>query len=95
MNKAKYRNQINKVALAVKDIIESMKFSITQDQGKEKEVQVTERKEIKDIKIEEPDGKEIVKQWTRSGIEKIELEKEKDFDYQENPGFWSLVFWSP
>jgi hypothetical protein len=79
LNKTKYRNQINKVALAVKEIIESMKFSITHDQGKEKEVQVKEKKENKDIKIEGPVGKEIVKIGQGVGIEKIELEKEKGF----------------
>jgi eukaryotic-like serine/threonine-protein kinase len=79
LNKTKYRNQINKVALAVKDIIESMKFPITHDQGKEKEIQVKEKKEKKDIKIEEPVGKEIVKIGQGAGIEKIELKKENGF----------------
>ena len=32
LNHTIYRNQINKVALAVKDIIESIKLSISQDQ---------------------------------------------------------------
>ena len=34
LNHTIYRNQINKVALAVKDIIESMKLSFSQDQAK-------------------------------------------------------------
>jgi dienelactone hydrolase len=79
LNKSKYRNQINKVALAIKEIIESMKFSITHDQGKEKEAQVKEKKEKKDIKISEPIGKEIVKLKREVGIEKIKPEKEQRF----------------
>lgn len=56
LNHTIYRNQINKVALSVKDIIESMKITISPDQAKIKEIQVKELIETKEIKVKEPDG---------------------------------------
>ena len=44
-----YRDQINKVALAIKDIIESMKSPAAPEKPKEKEIQAEERVEKKDI----------------------------------------------
>jgi len=58
LNNTNYRNQINKVALTVKDIIESMKFQITRDRSNAKEFQVKESKE--EISIKEPGEKEKV-----------------------------------
>lgn len=51
LNHTIYRNQINKVALAVRDIIESMKVSITPDQAKHKEIQVKESEEKRRLKL--------------------------------------------
>jgi dienelactone hydrolase len=84
LNKTKYRNQINKVALAVKDIIGSLKFPITHDKGKEKETQIKESKN--EINIKEPGGKEIVKLKPEVGVEKIELEKESGFRLSRKSG---------
>ncbi len=44
-NQILYRDQINKVALAIKDIIESMKSPAAPDKAKEKGIQVKERVE--------------------------------------------------
>jgi formylglycine-generating enzyme required for sulfatase activity/predicted esterase len=49
-----YRDQINKVALAVKDIVESMKSHVTYDNVKEKEIHDKEKVKRKEILHEEP-----------------------------------------
>ena len=55
LNHTNYRDQINKVALAVKDIIVSMKeVSVFPDKPKQKEIQVKEIKERIEISVEEP-----------------------------------------
>ena len=61
LNNTNYRNQINKVALTVKDIIESMKVSISPDQAIRKVSQVYEIDEKKKIKAEVREGEEIIK----------------------------------
>jgi formylglycine-generating enzyme required for sulfatase activity/predicted esterase len=74
LNHTIYRNQINKVALAVRDIIDSMKSHAIPDKPKEKEIQVKEIEEKKEIKVEERVGKEIIKP-----------EKEKRFPLLRKP----------
>ena len=49
LNHTFYRDQINKVALAVRDIIEGMKSSVTEDKLKEKEFQTEKKVEKKVI----------------------------------------------
>jgi eukaryotic-like serine/threonine-protein kinase len=61
LNHTIYRNQINKVALSVKDIIESMKISISPDQVKIKEIQVRQLIDTKENNVKEPDGIESIK----------------------------------
>jgi eukaryotic-like serine/threonine-protein kinase len=84
LNKTKYRNQINKVALAVKDIIESMKFPISHEMVKGKETQIEESK--REFNIKEPGGKEIVKLKQEVGREKIKLEKGQRFQLSRKSG---------
>ncbi len=61
LNRTIYRDQINKVSLAVKDIIESMKVSISPDQAKHKEIQVKESAKGKKRTINEPIRTELIK----------------------------------
>ncbi len=70
LNHTIYRNQINKVALAVKDIIESMKVSISPVQTKHKEIQVKEIDYRKEIKIEEPTRQDKNKSKQRKIVRK-------------------------
>ncbi|HBE41578.1 MAG TPA: hypothetical protein DDW27_10320 [Bacteroidales bacterium] len=77
LNHTIYRNQINKVALAVKDIIESMKISDSPAQLKHKGVQAIGSK--KEIIIEEPVKKEIIKLKQKAKEEKIKFGKGRRF----------------
>jgi hypothetical protein len=49
-----YRDQINKVALAIRDIIESMKSPSAPEKAGEKEIQFEEKSETKEILRKEP-----------------------------------------
>jgi hypothetical protein len=60
LNHTIYRDQINKVALTVRDIIESMKVFISPDQAKHKEIQVKEIEGGKEIKVEKLVWEEII-----------------------------------
>jgi hypothetical protein len=69
-NQIFYRDQINKVALAVKDIIESMKFLVTPGQEKDKKVpfkksvEETDSKSIREsLKIGEKRSKSEIPWW--------------------------------
>jgi eukaryotic-like serine/threonine-protein kinase len=77
LNHTNYRNQINKVALTAKDIIESMKSQITHDKVMGKEIQAKETN--KDINPKETEEKEIVNQKQERGIGKAKFEKEQRF----------------
>jgi formylglycine-generating enzyme required for sulfatase activity/dienelactone hydrolase len=77
LNNTNYRNQINKVALTAREIIESMKFQITHDKVKGKQYQVIESK--KEINIKKTEEKEIVKQKQEVGIERIKFKKKQRF----------------
>ena len=85
LNHTIYRNQINKVALAVKDIIESMKVSIYPDQPKHKEIQVKDIEKKKKIKVEEPVGKEIFKPKQEVQADKIKSEGGRRFPLLKKP----------
>ena len=62
LNHTIYRNQINKVALAVREIIESLKSSGSPDGAKPEDAQKKESKEKKDVKADVADRKETIKQ---------------------------------
>ena len=70
-----YRDQINKVALAVKDIVESMKPSVPQDLNKGNEIQDKENRERGSTPGKEQDFKVEKRVKTRSA--KPELEEER------------------
>jgi len=59
LNHTFYRDQINKVALAIKDIIEGMEGSAAYDQVKDKILQSEEQQEIKKVISDEPVAKKI------------------------------------
>ena len=61
INHTIYRDQINKVSLAVKDIIESIKISVAQGQVKDKEIQVNDSETAKGYIIEEAVRQDISK----------------------------------
>jgi formylglycine-generating enzyme required for sulfatase activity/dienelactone hydrolase len=71
-----YRDQINKVALTVKDIIESMKSHAT-GKPKEKEIQGKDIEEKKETKVEERVGKEIIEPKQVVRTYDIKSEKER------------------
>jgi hypothetical protein len=54
-----YRDQINKVALAIKEIIESLKAQTTSGKPVEKVVRAEEKEEKKEVKAEEAPGEKI------------------------------------
>jgi formylglycine-generating enzyme required for sulfatase activity/cephalosporin-C deacetylase-like acetyl esterase len=72
-----YRDQINKVALTIKDIIESMKSHITPGKPKEKEIQGKNIEEKKETKVEERVGKEIIEPKQVIRTDEIKPEKER------------------
>jgi len=74
-----YRDQINKVSLAIREIIESMKSPGSLDREIQKEILV------KEIKVEETVEKEIIKLKKGIQADKIESEKEKRFALLRNP----------
>jgi dienelactone hydrolase len=76
-NQILYRDQINKVSLAIKDIIESMKVSVTPDQVKDKEIHVKESNEKKELLIDEPVRKERAKSKPKIFFEGSTLIKQK------------------
>ena len=53
LNHTFYRNQINKVALAVKEIIESIRLSVPSDRSQQEEIRIQASKGTKKIKVEE------------------------------------------
>jgi dienelactone hydrolase len=73
--------------LAVKDIIESMKISISPDQAKIKEIQVKELIETKEIKVKEPDGIESIESQKEIQTEKNILGKRRIFPLSWKVGF--------
>jgi predicted esterase len=75
LNHTNYRNQINKVALAVKDIIESMKTSITLKRTQDKEIQIEDSERNKLTRIIEPVQKKDKKQEPKASIERSRKEK--------------------
>jgi len=72
LNHTIYRDQINKVALAVKDIIEAMKVSLSPDTARRNEIQVKEIEEKKEINVEE-----LAHVKDKSKVSIISLEKDK------------------
>ncbi len=76
-NQILYRDQINKVSLAIKDIIESMKVSVTPDQVKDKEIHVKESNEKKELLIDEPVRKERAESKPKIFFEGSTLLKQK------------------
>ena len=91
LNHTIYRNQINKVALAVKDIIEGMKSLAIPDKPIEKENQRKERAEEKEINIDVPPGEEIIKPEPGLHNGKIKLEKGRRFQLSVKPGILILI----
>jgi len=87
LNNAIYRDQINKVALAVKDIIESMKISISPDQVKIKEIQIRELIEKKEIKVKETDGIDSIKSQKEIQTEKNIPGERRIFPLSRKVGF--------
>jgi dienelactone hydrolase len=77
LNHTIYRNQINKVALAVREIIESLKAPVSPDGAKPEDAQKKESKEKKDIKTEQAGRKETIEQEQEVKTEPIRPEKEK------------------
>lgn len=77
LNHTIYYNQINKVALAVRDIIESMKGSVTPDQEKDVEIQIKQSKENKKLLIDKPVVEERRKSKRKILIRETKLDKEK------------------
>jgi eukaryotic-like serine/threonine-protein kinase len=82
LNHTIYRNQINKVALAVKDIMESMKVSVSPDQLKHKDIQE------KEIKIKEPVEKDSIESKKESRAKKIKPEKTGRFPHLKKSRIW-------
>ncbi|MBW6479890.1 MAG: SUMF1/EgtB/PvdO family nonheme iron enzyme [Bacteroidales bacterium] len=77
LNHTIYRDQINKVALTVRDIIESMKVSVSPELAKQKEIQIKESEEKKKIKVDESTGNEVIEPKQVLRTDKIEPEREK------------------
>ncbi|HEX7494389.1 MAG TPA: SUMF1/EgtB/PvdO family nonheme iron enzyme [Bacteroidales bacterium] len=71
-----YRDQINKVALIIKDIIESMKSHAISDKSKEEEIQVKEIEEKKDFKVEEGIVEKIIKPKQEVHADIVKSERE-------------------
>lgn len=78
-----YRDQINKVALAVKDIIESMKANVTHDNVKEKEIHDKEKVKRKKILHEEPVI--IERGETKEKLLSDEVKPEKEVKFKRSP----------
>ena len=74
-NQVLYRDQINKVALAIKEIIESIKAPVAPALVKDKKIRVRESEEKKVIKIEEPVNREEIKLEPNIQIEKDKTDK--------------------
>jgi len=70
-----YRDQINKVALAVRDIIESMKLPVSTEQERKKE-----------SKAKEPSEEELTIPKPESPVKKAQPEKEKRIHLLRKPG---------
>ena len=85
LNHTIYRDQINKVALTVRDIIESMKVSVSPQQANQKEIQIKESEEEKEIKVDESSGNEIIKPKQEARADKIKPEKERRFPLLRKP----------
>ena len=58
-NQILYRDQINKVALAIRDIIESMKVTVASNPVKDKNIKINESKEKSESFPEDPVQKEL------------------------------------
>jgi eukaryotic-like serine/threonine-protein kinase len=85
LNHTIYRNQINKVSLAVMDIIESMKVSGYHYGIKEKEIQVKESAKKKESLIDEPGKKDIYKLKQELQEDKLKSEKDGKFLFFKSP----------
>jgi dienelactone hydrolase len=79
-----YRDQINKVALAIKDIIESMKYYSATDKSKGKEIQTEERVDKKALIPEEPALAEKNGIIDKLTIDKLKSKKEKKLNRLPN-----------
>ena len=77
LNNTIYRNQINKVALAVREIIGSLKTPVTPDRAQPEDAQKKESKEKKVFMAEEAGMIETVKQEQEVVAEPFKPEKEK------------------
>jgi hypothetical protein len=59
LNHTNYRDQINKVALAIKDIIESMKMFVAQDNIEDQEAlvfNIAEKRDLHIVELDKPEG---------------------------------------
>jgi hypothetical protein len=81
-----YRDQINKVALAIREIIEHMKVYVSSYQGIQKEIQTNESEEKKEIKVEGSYVEEIIKPEQEIHADKTKPGKEKIFQLLRRPG---------
>ena len=79
LNHTIYRDQINKVALAIKDIIESMRISFSSVQGKTKEIKVRKTIEENEFLIDKTVLKKEIKSKQVEPIEKAKLVKSRRF----------------
>ncbi len=85
LNRTIYRNQINKVALALKDIIESIKNPPSGKKVQESDARVEQSKKKKEILIEEPVRKEVPPS-SKEKITKAIPERDKEFSLPLKPG---------
>jgi hypothetical protein len=89
LNHTNYRDQINKVALAIKDLIESMKMPVFTGQIEDEEFHVYQIAEKKDLYVEELNDKESdiserkikIDQISYGDIEEPKLWRLKNFVY--------------
>jgi dienelactone hydrolase len=79
LNHTIYRDQINKIALAIKDIIESMKIPVASEQVRDRRIQIKESAEEKVIIPEELVRKEKTIQEPKAQIIKIKPARTKKF----------------
>ena len=77
LNHTIYRDQINKVSLAVKDIIESIEVPVDTGQVQDKEIQVSGSLKKKELTIEEQVRKEEIKPELEVRIEKNKTIRQK------------------
>jgi eukaryotic-like serine/threonine-protein kinase len=96
-NQILYRDQINKVALAIKEIIESMKYPAAPEKLEEKDIQSGQKMEKKNSN-EKPDGSEKTKITERLSSDNFKPEKEKKLiETRLRPKIlipWVLIFFA-